>query len=178
MDEDGDAQFAALGPDGVEPGVVDLDAVAGRVGIRHALALVYLQAPCADADIVLQLLQGAFQPGGVVDAAQFDIGEQGDAVFVAVFFDVFHHGFQGRPAAPAEVDDDAHVEAIHLADELVKVLFRHAPVVAVDVDEGEPGSLQGMFRYDEGGGRVVLLKIHVQGSVHRQTPLGEGGDGQ
>ena len=90
---------------------------------------------------------------------------------MARFVDVVHHCFQGFPSTSAEVYHYLHVQAVHLPDQEVEILGAHAPVMAVNIHKGDTGRLGVMFRYHQGGNRVVVFKTYGEAGVNF-LPLG------
>ena len=177
VDEHRDPEFACLVPERRQARVVDRDTVAAGVPVGHAEALEDLEAGGAVAHIRFQLRGRPLAPAGLAHAPEHRVGEEDEAPRVAP-----GHLLEPRrelvATAPRQVDHDRHVQLVHLGDQAVHVGGGHAggALVAVDVDEGEPGPRDRVLGDDQGAARLVLLDGDVLGAERNGS--GQGARGQ
>ena len=130
-------------------GIVRADPLSVGILHVHAEILEDFQALRAAAlYIVFEPRRGALAVTGSVDVVVAQVGEDHEAVGMAPL----HRGY-GLPqllaGAAAQVHHDAQVDAVHFFRELVGLLWRGIPVMAVNVNERKLRALDFVFFGDQ-----------------------------
>ena len=138
--------------------MVDGHARAALIAHADAVVLEELQADGAGRHVALELLRGPRPEARPHTAAEVEVGEEDHPPRMVAAGDRLHPALQHRARSPAEIDEHAQVERIHLADDAVPAVDGEAgPVMAVDIDGGVPGAGHGMLVHYQRGTRLVLF---------------------
>ena len=142
----------------IELRIVHRHARAALVAHADAEILEELQPDRAGRHVALQLRRGALAESRPHTAAEVEVCKENHAPRMVAARDCLDAALQHRPRSPAQVDEDAQVERIHLADDAVPAAHgKTGPVMAVHVHRGVPGAGHGVLVYHQRGARLVLL---------------------
>ncbi len=166
VDENRNAELGARRPDRSQPRIVDRNPLSTAVRRVHAEALVDLEPSGPVGHVFGQPRGRSLGPAGLVDAPRRDVGEDDEPprggclrsrdrilqIVGGVQIECRRAVLVLDPTeAPArQVDQDCHVQLVHLRHQLLEVLVAtHAKLVVVDVDEWEARPRHRVLGYHE-----------------------------
>ena len=115
-------------------------------------------------NVLGQALRRFGAPVGIVDAAEVQIGENGETLGIGAFAKRLDRLAQLLPRTAAEIDQHLEVQLVHLADNLVQLRAgKVGAMMAVDVDDGELGPGHEMLFGHQRRARRPLLDGQLLG---------------